>query len=72
MNKFIDLLMTCLLIFCLLIMPVFTFGYDAVHLQNCTEIRKPVECDRGMRTFAGLTAAVTWPLYWSWTLQEKK
>ena len=57
---------------CLVFMPIFTFGYAAVHVKDpCGDHIYPHQCDSVDRSFAGFGAAIVWPLYWSWEIQEK-
>jgi hypothetical protein len=67
-KKLSDSLCIFFLILVVGVMPVFTFGYAAAHThqKNFTG-----ETDGGIRLGIGLISAISWPLYWSWELQDK-
>jgi hypothetical protein len=56
----------------LVIIPIFTFGYEASNAGYCQHYDGPKKCDAFESAFFGLCAGVVWPLYWSWELQRKE
>jgi hypothetical protein len=51
------------------LMAIYTFGHAAAD-PKCRSIMNE-KCNVGDRAFDGLGAAMLWPLYWSWELQER-